>query len=99
PQSHPYSFPPRRSSYLLGLFAYFLAMPLLYAETIDCNIRDSVYNTVGWRLLLVLIGFEGGYQLKKLLWRHSRRAHGYVQLKCREDGRSTRLKSRHDKIS
>jgi oligosaccharide repeat unit polymerase len=73
-----------RLGFHLGLFAYFLAMPLLYSETIDRNITDSVHSTVGWMLVLVLIGFEGGYQLKKLLWRHSRRAHGYVQLKGRD---------------
>jgi hypothetical protein len=72
-----------RLGFHLGLFAYFLAMPLLYSETIDRNIPDFVHSTIGWMLIMVLIGFEGGYQLKRVLWRRGRLAHSYVQLKAR----------------
>ena len=72
-----------RLGFHVGLFAYFLAMPLLYAETIDRNIPGPVHNTVGWMLIVVLIGFEGGYQLKRFVWRRGWSAHSYIQLKGR----------------
>ncbi|MEK6280444.1 MAG: O-antigen polymerase [Acidobacteriota bacterium] len=54
-----------RIGFHLGLFAYFLSYPILSPESIDPSIREVIHQTVGGMLLLMVIGFEAGYYLKK----------------------------------
>jgi len=58
-----------RLGFHLGLFAYFLSLPILFPETIEPGLPDSVHRAIGWMLLLTILGFEGGYKLKTSLWR------------------------------
>jgi oligosaccharide repeat unit polymerase len=61
-----------RLGFHLGLFAYFLSLPLLFPETIEPSLTASLHQTVGWMLVLTILGFEAGYKLKSLV-RHAKR--------------------------
>src|SRR5438132_992762 len=51
-----------RLGFYIGLFAYFLSMPLLYPETIEAGFAQSIHQIMGWMLVLTIVGFEIGYQ-------------------------------------
>jgi oligosaccharide repeat unit polymerase len=55
-----------RIGFHVGLFAYFLSFPILSSESVDSSIPDDVHQTIGWMLLLTVVGFEAGYYLKKM---------------------------------
>jgi oligosaccharide repeat unit polymerase len=54
-----------RVGFHVGLFAYFVSVPILSPESIDPSIPDDVHQTIGLMLLLTVVGFEAGYYLKK----------------------------------
>ncbi len=58
-----------RIGFHAGLFAYFLSLPILFPETIEAGLPDSVHRTIGLMLLLTILGFEGGYKFKTSFWR------------------------------
>jgi oligosaccharide repeat unit polymerase len=58
-----------RLGFHVGLFAYFLSLPILFPEMIEPSLTDEVHQIIGWMLLLVIVGFEAGYKLKVLIFR------------------------------
>jgi hypothetical protein len=76
-----------RLGFHVGLFAYFIAMPLIYPERIEPGITESVHRTVGWMLVITLVGFETGYHSKNLLWRRSQAMQSRLEL----EGRNRRI--------
>jgi|GEM_PF-1875568 len=58
-----------RLGFHLGLFAYFLSLPILFPEAIESSLTDEVHQIIGWMLLLVIVGFEAGYRLKVFISR------------------------------
>lgn len=60
-----------RLGFHVGLFAYFLSLPILFPETIEPSLTDDVHEIIGWMLVLVIVGFEAGYRLKVLVFRRN----------------------------
>jgi len=58
-----------RFGFHIGLFAYFLSLPILFPAEIEPGFPDEVHQTIGWMLILVILGFEAGYKLKAFFWR------------------------------
>jgi hypothetical protein len=58
-----------RFGFHVGLFAYFISFPLLSPESIEPGFSDSVHQTVGWMLILTVVGFEGAYHATRWMWR------------------------------
>ena len=61
-----------RLGFHCGLFAYFLSLPVLFPETIEPGLPDSIHQTIGWMLVLTILGFEAGYKTKSFLWSSER---------------------------
>jgi oligosaccharide repeat unit polymerase len=57
-----------RLGFHVGLFAYFLSLPVLFPETIEPGLPDSIHQTIGLMLVLTILGFESGYKLKSFVW-------------------------------
>lgn len=58
-----------RLGFYVGLFVYFISFPLLSPESIEQGFSDSVHYTVGLMLIVSVLGFEGAYQARRLIWR------------------------------
>src|SRR5690242_6178728 len=44
-----------RVGFHAGLFTYFLSLPILFPETIEPGLPESVHRTIGWMLLLTIL--------------------------------------------
>jgi oligosaccharide repeat unit polymerase len=58
-----------RLGFHLGLFAYFLSLPIVFPETIEPGLPNWVHHTIGAMLVLCILGFEAGYKAKEVLRR------------------------------
>lgn len=58
-----------RLGFHVGLFAYFISFPLLSPESLEKGFSDSVHRTVGWMLIVTVLGFEGAYHARRLMSR------------------------------
>jgi len=56
-----------RLGFHVGLFAYFISFPLLSPESIEQGFSDSVHQSVGWMLILTVLGFELAYHARRLM--------------------------------
>ncbi len=54
-----------RAGFHIGLFAFFLSFPILSPDELDPNIGDDIHWTIGWVLLLSIVGFEAAYSVRK----------------------------------
>lgn len=50
-----------RAGFHVGLFAFFLSIPLFDTEAISARITTETIEAVGWMLILTVFGFEIGY--------------------------------------
>jgi hypothetical protein len=51
-----------RAGFHGGMFGFFLSMPLIGTTTAELALSEATIETVGWSLILTVIGFEGGYR-------------------------------------
>jgi oligosaccharide repeat unit polymerase len=50
-----------RTGFHLGAFAFFMFYPLIDSENVGAGVPPSLRDTIGWMLVLTVIGFEFGY--------------------------------------
>jgi hypothetical protein len=58
-----------RTGFHGGMFGFFLAMPLIGSAAADLSLSESTADTVGWSLVLTVIGFEAGYWARRVTTR------------------------------
>ena len=58
-----------RTGFHGGMFVFFLAMPLIGSAAADLSLSESTADTVGWSLVLTVIGFEAGYWARRVTTR------------------------------
>jgi len=63
-----------RIGFYIGLFAFFVAFPLLSPDEINPDIADDVHWTLGWALFLSVMGFEVAYWLVGVIRKSVERA-------------------------
>jgi len=55
-----------RTGFHGGMFGFFLAMPVLGSTTAEQLLSERTVETVGWSLVLTVLGFEAGYWSRAL---------------------------------
>ena len=58
-----------RTGFHGGMFGFFLAMPLIGSAAADMSLSESTADTIGWSLVLTVIGFETGYWARRVTTR------------------------------
>ncbi|MBI5510224.1 MAG: hypothetical protein HY903_15820 [Deltaproteobacteria bacterium] len=54
-----------RSGFHGGMFGFFLSMPILSMSGAEMSLSEATVDTVGWSLVLTVIGFEAGYWTRR----------------------------------